>query len=431
MRGKDGGYEEEPFVFPEGFAWGAATSSHQVEGDNRNSDWWRFETRGGTAHASGVACDQYRRFREDFALLGELGHNAHRLSLEWSRFEPKKGEWSEEAFQHYREVLQELHARGIKVCLTIHHFTNPAWLGAEGWERAETPALFARFAAKVAHEFDGLVDQWITINEPMVFLYMGWQMGRWPPAKKDASWFTVLRVFWHLVRAHRLAYRAIKVASRKGTPVGIAQNCQSYYAYDRHNIVAHLAVALIDFATNHAFYLFSRPATHDFLGVNYYFHHRVALRRWFRPEFIDQNEEQREKSDMGWELHPEGIFDVLLSLHSYRKPIFITECGVATDSEEIRQRFLVNVLKHVHHAIKAGVPVRGFFYWSFLDNFEWADGFAPHFGLVRMDYATGKREPRATAYLYRHIIRANAIDGPLFKYFGYRTAYDPRTDSVT
>lgn len=422
-------YRYRPFDFPKDFFWGASTSAHQVEGENVNNDWWQFEQNKEEAFRSGIACDHFRQFKKDFSLLEDLGHNTHRLSLEWSRLESVKGEWNKEAFDHYREVLLDLKRRGIKVFLTIHHFTNPLWLGADGWEKFSTPKLFVRFVKKVAEEFDGLVDYWITINEPMVFLYMGWWVGKWPPRKKF-RYVTIIKVFLNLVRAHCLAYRAIKKISAKNTPVGIANNTQSFYSYDRRSILALLRTYLIEFATNHLFYLFTRLKYHDFLGMNYYFHHRVVRRGLFRRYTLDPNLEQRERSDMGWELNPDGMFDTLLALNHYKKPIFITECGVATDSEHVRQRFLVNFLKQVHHGISAGVDVRGFFYWSFMDNFEWADGFTPHFGLVEIDYRTLERKPRPTAYLYRRVIRKNQIDEELFKYFGYRTDYNPATDKV-
>jgi len=422
------GYSYKPFVFPKGFLWGAATSSHQVEGGNENCDWWKFEIER-KLELSGAACDQYSKYEEDAELISSLGQNAHRLSLEWSRIEPTPGVFDEEAIEHYRKVLSALKSRGIKVALTIHHFTNPSWLGAEGWERHSVVKHFTRFVDRVVREYDELVDLWITINEPMVFLFMGWQAGKWPPGKK-ASLYTTAKVFFHLARAHKESYRLIKTLSKKNTPVGIANNCQSFYAYDRRSIWAMLSAYAIEWATNHLFYFWTRPRYHDFLGLNYYFHHRVVMSGLFKSSFLDPNLEQRDRSDMGWELNPDGMFDVLLSLNHYRKPIYITECGVATDSEHVRQRFLVNFIKQVHHGISAGVNVKGFFYWSFMDNFEWADGFTPHFGLVAVDYKTQKRAPRDCAYLYARIIKRNEIDEELFKYFGYRTEYHSKTDTV-
>ncbi|HNJ42135.1 MAG TPA: family 1 glycosylhydrolase, partial [Acidobacteriota bacterium] len=163
--------------FPPGFLWGTATSSHQVEGFNTNNDWWEFEQQPGTIHDgthSGAACDHFARFREDFDLAASMHQNAHRLSLEWSRLEPEEGVWNEDAFEHYRAVLQALRDRNITPMVTLHHFTNPKWLVAKGgWETPQIVKYFYRFAAEVARAFGDLVEYWVTINEPMIYVVMG------------------------------------------------------------------------------------------------------------------------------------------------------------------------------------------------------------------------------------------------------------------
>lgn len=414
--------KEEALKFPKDFLWGSSTSSHQVEGNNKNCDWWEWEKTRLKKFQSREACGHYKKFREDFKLMKDLGQNAHRLSLEWSRLEPEKGKWDEKEFEHYREVLKELKKQGIKVCLTIHHFTNPKWLGASGWEKRKAPKLFARFVKKVAKEYGDLVDLWITINEPMVFLYQGWKVGLWPPNKKT-GFLKVSKVFLNLVRAHKLAYRAIKCAN-PNAQIGIANNCQAFYPYNRRRLRSFIWAYFVEFATNHLFYKFTGLRYHDFFGVNYYFFHRLVKRGVFRTEFLDPKLEKREQNDLGWEINPDGMFDVLLALNHYKKPIYITECGLPTAYPGRRQRFLVQFIRQIHHAIQSGVNVGGFFYWSFMDNFEWADGFEPRFGLVEIDYKTLARKPRPSAYLYKEIIEHNGIPHKFFKYFGHDVHFD-------
>ncbi|MBU2529704.1 MAG: glycoside hydrolase family 1 protein [Elusimicrobia bacterium] len=420
--------KEDALKFPKDFLWGSSTAAHQVEGGNSNNDWWEFEKTLSAKFQSGKACDHYNRFREDFRLMKDLGQNAHRLSLEWSRLESEKGKWDEKEFEHYREVLKELKKQNIKVCLTIHHFTNPKWLMADGWEKRSTPKLFERFVKKVVKEYGDLVELWVTINEPMVFLYQGWKIGTWPPNKKAGA-FKILKVFLNLVKAHKLAYRAIK-KQKPNAQVGIANNCQAFYPYDRRRLRGLIWAYFIEFFTNHLFYKFSGLRCHDFLGVNYYFFHRLIKKGVFKTEFLDPKLEKREQNDLGWEINPDGMFDVLLALNHYKKPIYITECGLPTTYPGRRQRFLVQFIRQIHHALQAKVKIKGFFYWSFMDNFEWTDGFEPRFGLVEIDYKTQARKPRTSAHLYKKIIEENGISHELFKFFGHDVDYDPKTKKV-
>lgn len=418
---------EQELKFPKDFLWGSSTAAHQVEGGNYNNDWWEFESHRPEKFHSGDACDQYNKYKDDFKLLKDLGQNAHRLSLEWSRLEPEEGKWDEAEWRHYEDVLEELKKHKIKVCLTIHHFTNPKWLGAAGWEKRKVVKKFKRFAEEAAKRFHGLVDLWITINEPMVFLYQGWTVGVWPPNKKS-GFFKNAKVFFNLAAAHRAAYRAIKKYSK--APVGIANNCQSFYPYDRRSLTSFIWAYFIEFFTNHLFYFWSRRRFHDFLGLNYYFHHRLVRRGIFKMEFLDPELENRDRNDLGWETNPDGMFDVLLSLNHYKKPIYITECGLASTHDGRRQRFLIQFIRQLHHGLAAGVKIKGFFFWSFMDNFEWADGFEPRFGLVEIDYKTQERRPRPSAYLYKRIIKNNKIDHELFKFFGHNIDYYPEGDEV-
>lgn len=409
-------HEHGILKFPEGFLWGAATSAHQVEGANVNSDWWAWEQKHQPPHLhSGKACDQYHLYEQDFKLAKQLNHNAHRLSIEWSRIEPIEGQFNKEEIQHYVEVLKCLKSLNITVMLTLWHFTLPAWLADKGgWEHEKTPFYFERFVKKIVPDIGNYVDLWVTLNEPGVYVYEGYVRREWPPAKK--SWFGQLRTFFNLVSAHRRVYKYLHSVYPAGKPVGIANNILSFESFHKHSIKEQVAVWANDLFVNHLFYMFTKN-THDFLGINYYFHIRFKDKELV-PKAKDITGYIHDVSDLGWEIYPEGIFEVLTDLAD-DIPIYITECGIASTNDDRRNRFLISYLQEVARAIKAGVNVRGFFYWSLLDNFEWHLGFNPKFGLVEVDYKTQKRYIRPSALVYTDIIQNNGIPHALLRFIGH------------
>lgn len=418
-------HHHQPFVFPKRFLWGTATSSHQIEGGNENNDWWEWEKHPGHIEGgvtSGKAADSWRYWQEDIALAKNINMNAQRFSIEWSRIEPEEGKWNEEALEHYREMLKGHKAAGMEVMLTLYHFTLPQWVAARGgWEHRETVRAFERFVKKVAIEYASLVDFWVTVNEPVIYITQGYLYGVWPPGKKSV-WHLV-RAFFGLARAHRLAYRAIHRTcgkpKQKKPQVGIAQNVISYSPYRRHQPLDLLFVAIVDWLWNHSFFSFTRRY-HDFIGVNYYFHYRVAfVPKDYSHFFFQVRREDREASALGWEINPPGIFSALQDMMVYQKPIYITENGIATTNDHKRVRFLVGHLKEIYHATKAGVDVRGYFYWSLIDNFEWDKGFWPRFGLHEVNYRTGERTPRRSAEIYGQIAQENQISHDLLRFIGH------------
>ena len=404
--------------FPEGFLWGTATSAHQVEGNNIHNDWWEWEQTRPPEFRSGEAADQYNRYEEDFGWVQSLGHNAHRLSIEWSRIEPEEGKFNQEEIDHYKKVLKTLKDRDIKVMLTLWQFTTPQWLSKKGgWTNSKAAGYFERFVKKIAPELESYVDYWITINEPGIYAFMAYMggdsAGRFPPGKKNT--FQAMQVILNMAGAHKKAYQILKSVSTK--PVGIAQNVQSFQPYHKHSPMETLAAGLSDLLTNHSFYFLTK-GHHDFLGLNYYFNYRFNTKSGLIPEIVDPQKGKRDVSDLGWELNPEGIFDVLTDL-SDGLPIYITECGIASTNDDRRTRFLITYLQEVYRAIASGVKVKGFFYWSLIDNFEWHRGFDPRFGLIEIDYKTQKRTPRPSSYIYQQIIERNSIPHDLLKLLGH------------
>jgi beta-glucosidase len=423
--------------FPKGFLWGAATAAHQVEGGNRNNDWWEWEHRGGKiadGTTSEIACDQYNRYEEDFDLIRELGHNAHRLSLEWSRIEPEKGVFSSEALAHYRRVLEALREREIEPLLTLHHFTNPLWLSQMGgWENPEVVEYFTRYAKVVASELGSLVRFWNTINEPAVYAYQGYVDGIWPPGSKSLRSAAI--VMTNMLRAHALAYHIIHETSPgRGCSVGIAKHIRLFDPLRPRHVCDRALARLSDFIINWRFLdavdtgrlawplgmgqkVQLLAATHDFIGLNYYTREMIRF-NLLKPHTLFMQNLTRPGSatnDLGWELYPEGLYRVLMRLKRYGKPIYITENGCAAADDSLRRAYLRDHLVQIHRAISEGADVRGYFHWSLLDNFEWAEGLAPRFGLVAVDYETQKRSARPSAQVYAQIAAHNRLDPAWFE----------------
>jgi len=422
---------KQDYIFPKDFLWGTATSAHQVEGNNFNSDWWQWEEKmkdqilpvlekkyqNKKFVPSGKACDHYHRYEEDFDLLEKMGNNSYRLSIEWARLEPKPGFFDSQELNHYFEVLKNLKKRNIKVMLTLNHFTIPQWLAIRGgWINLRAPYYFTRYVDYVAKNLGQLVDLWITINEPEIYIDMCYLKGFWPPQQKNIR--KAVFAYLNMARAHKKTYKLLHQIldkPNKKIQVGFAMNVMSFASYKKHNFWELFYVHAADRIINHSFYDLTKK-THDFLGVNYYF--RVRLKQAensILPIQDEVKEEESELTDMGWVVYPHGIFDVLMDFKDFNLPIYITENGIATDDDEQRVNFIINHLVEIHHAISAGVDVRGYYHWSLLDNYEWDKGFGPKFGLVAVDHKSQKRTPKISYYVYQKICKKNRIFKDLMK----------------
>src|SRR3989344_2256842 len=328
------------FEFPKNFFWGAATSSHQVEGNNHNN-WTEWEKTNN--YLSGRACDHYNRFNEDFDIAKSLSHNAHRFSIEWSRIEPEEGKWDEKEITHYQEVINALRERGIEPFVTLWHWTLPLWVAKQGgWENKKTISNFARYCEKITRSIQE-VKFWITLNEPELFAAESYLKGIWPPQKKSLLRYIV--VMRNFISAHKPVYKIICSTSNVAQ-IGIAKN---NICFD--GIFAPFA----RWWWNKAF-LNHIQKYQDFIGLNYYFHRPQSKTGIF--------------SDMNWEIYPEGIYRVLKDLVKYNKPIYITENGLADANDEKRAKFIKEHIKWIARAMNDGADVRGYMYWSLLDNFE-------------------------------------------------------------
>ena len=403
-------------TFPQGFLWGTSSAAHQVEGGNRNNDWWEWEQTPGhiaNGDTSAVACDHYHRYREDFALLRDLNQNAHRLSIEWSRIEPSEGVFDTNEISHYRDVLSDLRERGITPMVTLHHFTNPSWFARKGgWAARDSHQAFLPFVDRVVDALGDLVGMWCTLNEPGIYAANGWITGEFPPGHKG-DLYGQYRVTRGMHVAHEHAYRAIK-RRRPDTPVGLSHHKFLFLpATRRRRDVA--AAALTQGFTDRWPTGVGRPsriveATSDFIGIAHYWGQMAQLSPHAADLFVRRfNPPGDPVTEMGFVSRPAWMRDVLNSLKRYGKPVYITENGIATTDDSWRERYLREILDSVQAAIQDGVDVRGYFHWTNTDNFEWARGYTAHFGLIAVDRKTLERTVKPSGRLYAAIAAANAL----------------------
>jgi beta-glucosidase len=385
--------------FPPGFVWGAATSAHQVEGDNRNNDWWEWEHVPGTPcrEPSGDACDHYRRYAEDLDLLARLGFTAYRFSIEWSRIEPEEGAFSIAALDHYRRVCAACRERGLEPIVSFHHFTTPLWVARRGgWVERETADRFARFCERAATHLGDLIGRACTLNEPNIVADLGYRWGLFPPGKRDPD--LRLRANDVFIEAHCKAAAAIR--SGPGcAPVGMTLAMQDYQAIDGGE-------ALRDRERHDMedVYLETLQGD-DFFGVQTY------TRARFGPEGPLMPEPGVRLTQMGYEFWPEALEACIRRAAKMTGgiPLLVTENGIGTADDAERIEYVERALRGVLACLADAVTVQGYVYWSLLDNFEWAFGYAPTFGLVAVDRATQARRPKPSAAWLGAIARANAL----------------------
>ena len=431
----DAAFPASPLTFPAGFRWGVATAAHQYEGGNVNNNWYAWERAGHivTGDTCGLACDWWDHAERDFDFAQQLGLNALRLSVEWSRIEPRPGEWNAPALERYRRMLSGLRERGIEPLVTLHHFTNPLWLEERGaFLDPATVDLFVRYVTRAVEALGDLCDFWCTINEPNIYSAFGYQLGNWPPGR-TGDIRAAARVQANMARAHAAAYRAIH-RLRPDARVGWSQHYNLLDPADPRAPLDRLVAGVQDAVFNDFFpravltgaavfplsllvgNLSEVLGTCDYVGINTYYRDLVAFdprrplelfgRRFGRPG--------SPHGDAGVELitgeiYPAGIARLAARAAAFGKPIYVTENGVADASDRLRPWLLAAAARALHEAISAGHDVRGYYHWSLVDNFEWAEGWKLRFGLAALDVATQKRTPRPSAALYSAIAHANAL----------------------
>ncbi|MGH9080247.1 MAG: glycoside hydrolase family 1 protein [Acidimicrobiales bacterium] len=385
--------------FPDHFVWGTATSAHQIEGGNVNTDWWAFEhdPTSGCTDVSGDACDSFNRFPEDITLIAELGFTSYRFSLEWSRIEPEEGEFSRVALDHYRRMAATCREHGIMPVVTFHHFTHPRWLAAAGtWEAPHAPDHFARFCERSTARLGDLTGMACTLNEPNVVASMGWRHGIFPPRVRDHARRDAVNEA--LVSAHRKAVEAIR-SGPGDFPVGLTLSMTDYQLQPG----GEEWLERIRRPSEDVF--LEATGGDDYIGVQTYTRVRIG------PDGSLGAEHGVPTTQMGYEFWPEALEGTIrrAAEKTGGLPVWVTENGIGTDDDAARMEYVRRALAGVRRCLDDGIDVRGYYYWSLLDNFEWVLGYKPTFGLVAVDRETFERRPKASATWLGGIARVNAL----------------------
>jgi beta-glucosidase len=396
-------------AFPPGFLWGAATAAHQVEGQNRNTDWWRAEERGTIPHRSGDACGSWQRWPDDLQLLQELGLNAYRLSVEWARIQPEPGQFDQSVLDHYRRQLEALRAANIEPIVTLHHFTHPLWVADGGaWTNPAIVPRFATYVDRVAASLGDLVRWWVTINEPGVMGTLGYLDGVWPPHRVGA-----VRAYFRHVRtcaAGHVAARQVLRARRADALASCAYDLYPMQPLRSANPLDRAAVRWYDWLRHGLLFKLTSDAL-DWIGINYYFRLFVEWVADPRHAYVRTHYGPGERSDFGWEIYPQGFYSALRRAGEFGRPVIVTENGIADAGDTHRARFIEDHIRQAHRALEDGVDLRGYLHWSLMDNFEWAAGFTQRFGLASVDFThpDKPRTLRPSARTYAAIVAVNAV----------------------
>lgn len=431
-----GGHYMVSFKLSDDFLLGTATASVQIEGGDTKNTWYKWSQEGHITDNSSpiTACDHWNRVEEDTGLLKELNVQTHRMSLEWSRIEPEAGRFSKAAIKHYRSELQLLAENRIKPLVTLHHFSEPQWFqDMGGWLKPENSDLFAEYVKFAVENLGDLVSEWVTFNEPNVYTSFGYEIGIFPPGLKDL--FESNKVRAELIKTHVRIYDLIhSIRKEKNFPgktmVGAAIHIR---VFDGITFAGRRLAAVADYYFNELFmsgmtegkiklplikngYKHKKGLYVDFLGINYYTRNIVEF-AWDPKLYFHKyvNDMGLEKSDLGWDIYPEGLLRVCRKYYKrYRLPIYITENGISDRFDNRRPDFIVNHLARIAKAIKEGIEVKRYYYWTLMDNFEWLEGETTNFGLYDCDFSTQKRTPRGSAALYAQICKEK----------GYKNRYD-------
>lgn len=431
----------KPFQLPDSFSLGTATASLQIEGGDKNNNWYRWSLQPGRIADGtnpGVADDHWNRVAEDVALMKKMNVSVYRMSLEWSRIEPTEGTFSKKALAHYRDEIQRLKKAGIEPLVTLHHFTNPLWMeDSGGWTSDSAVERFVRYTEAAVRHLGDLVSDWVTINEPNVYLLFGYVAGTWPPGENNiASFIRGARI---MIRAHIAAYRTIhRVRAEMGfrdTKAGAAHHlrifdpkrgtaAERFACFLQNRLFHEIFITgmsegkyILPLGTG---YPMGEGACQDFFGINYYSREMVSFNITKPGQMFGDisTKEGAPVNDLGWELYPEGLYR--FCEHYYRRfkiPIFITENGTPDAADRFRSRYIYDHLYQIHRLIGTGIDVQRYYHWSFMDNFEWAEGLTPRFGLVAVNYQNQKRTIRTSGKFYAEICKKKGVtDAMIRKY---------------
>lgn len=413
------------------FMLGTATASTQIEGGDTGNTWYKWCEEGHILDSSSCinACDHWNRVEQDIEILKSLNVQTYRMSLEWSRIEPSPGKFSIEAIEHYRWEIQQLVDNNIAPLVTLHHFSEPQWFqDMGGWLKPENSCLFIEYVRRVVESLGDLVSDWVTFNEPNVYTNMGYGIGIFPPGRKNP--LEALLVMAEIINTHIELYHLIhKIRSERDFPgktrVGAAMHIRVFHG---HSCFGKMIAAIVDYLFHELFmvgmttgillpplvykgYKHNKGVYADFLGINYYTRNIVEFAldpNHYFYKFV--NDRNLGKTDNGWDIYPEGIYRVCKKYYSrYRLPVFITENGISDRNDDKRPEFIASHLACLSRAIKEGVQVERYYYWTTMDNFEWLEGETTDFGLYDCNFGNQERTPRKSAWLYSQICKRKEL----------------------
>ena len=414
---------------------GSATAATQIEGGDVNNNWARFAAEGKIKDGSTPvrADDHYNRFKEDIDLMADMGLQIYRFGIEWSRIEPRPGEYSSEAISHYRQEIEYMLSKGIRPLLTIHHFTNPLWFEDMGaFENKRSPDIFLSFVEKVVESFGDMISEYITINEPNVYATNSLLWGYWPPEKK--SIFSMVKAISNMTAAHVRSYQYIhkkrKEMGFEDTKVSFANHLRVFAPRNPRNPLHRMFSALSEYLFQDAltesmmtgkcrFPVLPRKGIkkgkyYDFIGINYYSRSTVS-------GLSDGVRDGCYKNDLGWEIYHEGLIELSNKLSErYGSEVYVTENGTCDNTDAFRSRFIYDQLKLISETENS---ITRYYHWSFLDNFEWKEGERERFGLVHIDYDTQNRTVKESGKLYSAIIRDRGVTDENFKRYVAKSQY--------
>ena len=419
--------------FPKNFLWGSATCEYQNSGAQNcpNNNWATWEnafdengkSRIKNAQKSKKSTDHYNLYKEDIYLMKNLGLNSYRFSIEWSLIEPEEGKFDNEAIEHYKNLIDELIKNGITPMITLHHFTTPNWFHEKGsFEKEENIDYFVRFSSFVFNQFSNKVNLWCTINEPAIYSFVGYVLGRFPPGEVDLQ--KAGDVLKNLLIAHTKVYEKLKsLPNGQNSKIGIVHNILKFEPYNSWNPIESIPCSYLSDITSNAvveffktgyfnFYIPLKAYTTyenfdpklDFVGLNYYSHPLLKMQISYSEPLYSSCYEGQEMSDYTFRLYPEGLYRAIEEISAFNVPIYITENGIPDNNDTKRSVFINRYLYALSKAIEDGFDVRGYFYWTLVDNFEWNEGFLVKFGLYDVDFDTQQRTLKPGALAYKKII---------------------------
>jgi beta-glucosidase len=402
--------------FPKDFIWGTATAAHQIEGNNENTNWGEWEKLDGKIKDGSnakIAVAGWNRAKDDVKLMKDLGVNSYRFSLAWNKIEPEHGKINEAALQHYDDLINELKTNNIEPMITLHHFTHPQWFEQLGaFEKEENIKYFVEFSKLVFARYQDRVKFWVTLNEPNVFVISAYFNTVFPPGKSDSKLGG--EVLKNMLKAHVQVYQELKKIDNS-SQIGLATSVFQFEPYRRWHLgdwaIARSSDAIfnetilgffrngtmnfnVPLDTSFVYTDLDAPNTLDFIGVNYYSHFAYKFDFDFKKATQSLAVAGEEPTDMPYTIYTEGIYRAIRDVSTLKKPIIITENGIADAKDDRRGKYIKQSLYSISKAIKDGYDVRGYYYWSLMDNFEWAEGYTQKFGLYEVDLQTQERKLR-------------------------------------